>query len=138
MSTKKIDDMTDRGNYDLSPFGACDRYSDDCLWRVTFRRAWNNYGGRGIAFCFESFEQFFAELGPKPGPGYSVDRIDNEGHYEPGNVRWATRSEQRANQRPRRRKGQGADTFAGLITSGMEFGCPVELVERAFFEATPS
>jgi hypothetical protein len=58
-----------------------------------------NYGGRGIEFRFESFAQWFAELGPKPGPGYSVDRIETNGHYEPGNVRWATAVEQRANQR---------------------------------------
>ena len=62
-----------------------------------------NYGGRGIKFLFTSFEQFFAELGPRP-KGKSVDRINNDGHYEPGNVQWATRSEQRKNQRPRAKK----------------------------------
>lgn len=47
------------------------------------------YGGRGIRFLFSSFEQFAAELGPKPSPKHSIDRIENDGHYEPGNVRWA-------------------------------------------------
>jgi hypothetical protein len=61
-------------------------------------RCWLNYGGRGIKFLFESFEQFYAELGPRPA-GKTLDRRDNDGHYEPGNVRWATRSEQEKNKR---------------------------------------
>lgn len=61
---------------------------------------WKDYGGRGIKFLFTSFEQWFAELGPRPGPLFSVDRKDNNEGYEPGNVRWATKSEQIHNQRP--------------------------------------
>lgn len=60
---------------------------------------YKNYGGRGITFRFASFEDFYKELGPKPTPKHSVDRINNDGHYEPGNVRWATRSEQNKNTR---------------------------------------
>lgn len=56
-------------------------------------RNWNNYGGRGIKFLFDSFEQFIAHIGTRPA-GRSLDRIDNSGHYEPGNVRWATLEEQ--------------------------------------------
>lgn len=52
------------------------------------------YGGRGIKFLFKTFKEFIQELGPRPSPVYSVDRIDNNGHYEPGNVRWATKKEQ--------------------------------------------
>lgn len=66
-----------------------------------------NYGGRGIQMCDawrESFELFYAHIGPKPSPMHSLDRIDNDGHYEPGNVRWATKTEQARNQR--RRTGQ--------------------------------
>ncbi|SRR5581483_2884504 len=70
-----------------------------CTWPK--HKFYAYYGGRGIRFLFDSFEQFFAELGPKPEPKhlYSVDRIKNDGHYEPGNVRWSTWSEQRRNQR---------------------------------------
>jgi hypothetical protein len=56
---------------------------------------WQYYGGRGIKFLFTSFEQFFAELGPRP-TGTTLDRIENDGNYEPGNVRWATWHEQRS------------------------------------------
>lgn len=64
------------------------------------RTDYQNYGGRGIRFLFESFPQFLKELGPKPGPEYSLDRFpNNDGHYEPGNVRWATKKQQNNNTR---------------------------------------
>ena len=65
-------------------------------------REYPNYGGRGIRVCDEwrkSFESFYAHVGPRPSLKYSIDRIDNDGHYEPGNVRWATRSQQNSNTR---------------------------------------
>lgn len=61
--------------------------------------AFNGYGGRGIEFRFGSFEEFYTYLGNKPAPEYSLDRIDNDGHYEPGNVRWASPKEQSDNRR---------------------------------------
>jgi len=60
---------------------------------------YKNYGARGVQFRFESFEQFFAEVGKRPSSEHSIDRKNNEGHYERGNVRWATPTEQRKNQR---------------------------------------
>jgi len=60
---------------------------------------WKDYGGRGIEFRFLCFEQFIAEIGPKPSPKHSLDRKNNDGHYGPGNVRWATKKEQAANRR---------------------------------------
>jgi hypothetical protein len=80
-------------------------------------RAYKNYGGRGIRVYqpWRDFDTFFADVGPCPGPGLSLDRIDNDGDYEPGNVRWATPREQSLNTR---KAGGGAGSVSIIQVRG--------------------
>lgn len=85
-------------------YGAWKGIKRRCL-KPTFKQ-WGDYGGRGIRICdrwLNSFEHFLTDVGRRPGPGYSIDRINNDGHYEPGNCRWATKVQQAANRRRKER-----------------------------------
>jgi hypothetical protein len=76
-------------------------------WKDMLRRCrnpkshnWKYYGGRGIEVRFASFEEFFATVGPRPTSKHSIDRWpNNDSHYQSGNVRWATHSQQQRNRR---------------------------------------
>lgn len=86
-------------------------------------RHFGRYGGRGICVCGEwagSFEAFFRDVGPRPSPCHSLDRIDNDGNYEPGNVRWAIQAEQNRNRSNNKR----------LVYKGVEY-CMVDLAKMA-------
>ena len=73
-----------------------------CKYKGT--RSYEHYGGRGISVCerwLNSFEAFYADMGNKPSPRHSLDRIDVNGNYKPSNCKWSTPSEQAFNRRKR-------------------------------------
>jgi hypothetical protein len=71
--------------------------------------AYKNYGGRGIKVCdrWSDFANFLADMGERP-EGHSIERINNDGNYEPSNCKWATRSEQSMNKRIRKDNASGS------------------------------
>ena len=69
-----------------------------------WHKSYKNYGARGIRVCdrWQDFENFLADMGPRPS-GQQLDRVDSNGGYEPGNVRWADKWQQARNRRTNRR-----------------------------------
>src|SRR5262245_13180849 len=69
------------------------------------RQAWLPSERSDLTVCDrwrDSFENFYADMGPRPSPGHAIERIDNDRGYEPGNGRWVTRAEQNRNKRNNR------------------------------------
>lgn len=96
--------------------------SEFAIWSGMISRCYDpkttrypQYGGRGIAVCDEwrtDFAAFLAHVGPRPSSKHSIDRIDNDRGYEPGNVRWATMKEQCRNRRNNHYITIGTETMA--------------------------
>jgi hypothetical protein len=101
----------------LTPYRSLRRSADGraskeyTAWANIVRRCEDNdspnfkyYGGRGISVCRDwraSFDRFIRDVGPAPSREHWIGRIDNDGNYEPGNVRWETSGQQAQNRRPR-------------------------------------
>lgn len=100
-----------------------------CAWSSMLQRCRNRasheffrYGGRGIAVCQrwqDSFEAFYADMGPRPSDRHSIERKENDGDYNPGNCIWAVPTEQARNRRSNR-----------LLTFNGETMCLAEWAER--------
>jgi len=94
------------------------------VWRQMIHRCHNpkssnyaNYGARGIAVCDEwraSFNAFMSDMGLRPSAAHSIDRIDNDGNYEPGNCRWATIAEQSRKKRTTKLSEEAAESMRRL------------------------
>ena len=94
---------------------------------------YKNYGGRGITVCDEwknSFAQFMEDMGPRPSDKHEIDRVDNNGNYEPSNCGWATKFEQQLNREISKNGGVRYNTrgnyweaYMRLVYEKIHIGC---------------
>lgn len=99
---KKFPNRKTHGLRKSSVYNSWSNMKQRCLNPKSTR--FENWGGRGITICTRwlSFENFYADMGEKPSPKYEIDRIDNNGNYEPGNCRWVLPKENSSNRRKRK------------------------------------
>jgi hypothetical protein len=105
--------------------------------------SYRNYGGRGIHVYpewLDDYAAFLEHVGRRPTPRHSLDRINNEGHYEPGNLRWATLRQQARNRRSNRLVKIG-DELVTMVEAAERLGVPYPrfkyLIARALRSETP-
>lgn len=101
-------------------------------------KQWDRYGGRGIRVADrwsgdKGFPNFLDDMGPRPSSRHSIDRIDNDGHYEPGNCRWATYSQQARNKRTSARLEYRGKFYCFSDLSEMT-GVPEKLIRTRMIE----
>jgi hypothetical protein len=100
VSETVIKNKTTHGMVSSSEYSIWSNMKQRCTNLLNTR--YSDYGGRGITVCDrwkDSFENFYEDMGPKPSPGHSIDRIDVNGNYELINCKWSTVTEQNRNQR---------------------------------------
>lgn len=107
------------------------------IWRGMIHRcespacpSYPNYGGRGVTVCRrwrDSFQDFITDMGRRPTPKHTLDRIDNNGHYSPENCRWTTREQQQNNRRVNRSLTYGGKTLT-LAQWAKTIGIPAKRI----------
>lgn len=114
------------------------------IWKGILDRCLNpkcknfhNYGGRGITMrdAWRSFDVFRADVGPRPSLNHTLDRIDNDGPYAPGNVRWATRKQQARNARFNHRLTAQGETLClseWAERTGLSKGCILQRLQAGW------
>jgi hypothetical protein len=107
--------------------------------RCTLERSkfFYRYGGRGIKVCdrWRDFKNFYEDMGDRPSPSHSIDRVNNDGNYEPGNCRWATRAEQDLNNSRNvhlTHEGKTMTMKEWAIAKGIRYGTLVTRVARGW------
>ena len=98
------------------------------------------YGARGIKVChrWRSFDNFLADVGKRPSPTHSLDRIDNSKDYKPSNIRWATRKQQMRNMRNNRivsLKGKKMTMIEACEMNGINYSTANQRLEYGWGEA---
>jgi hypothetical protein len=113
-----------------------DHMKGRCLRKNHVR--YKDYGGRGITVCdrWLLFQNFLEDMGRKPSPSHTIDRIDNNGNYEPGNCRWATVATQQSNRRD-----NAKITFVGKTLTisewSRELGIPITTISLRIKRGLP-